>query len=459
MTTGPTSRAAMSGTGPAGYHEPTVWRRTATAALRGLVALLRGMALFSPKVVLAFVMLASISLVMTAGFWILLVPVVAAAVRGLANLNRRLARSWSGVDIPEPYLPPPTPGTRPATGWRRWRLMRALTDPATWRDMLWALVDPVVGGVLALAPAATVMLGLYGTHLPLHWLGLAGFHHSDGTGWYTFVPVTGAATAWLAAVLGVGYIALGLAMAPRMLRLHGRWTRVLLAPTANATLALRVRQLAESRSDAVDTQAAELRRIERDLHDGAQARLVAMGMNLGAAERLVEENPAAAKALLAEMREASAKALNELRDLVRGIHPPVLADRGLGDAVRALALDCPLQEEVTADLPGRLALPVESAAYFAVSEVLANAVKHADALRVWIDLRYEGGRLRMSVTDDGHGGADPARGTGLRGVERRLATFDGVLALNSPPGGPTMVMMELPCALSSPRTSSYSETA
>jgi signal transduction histidine kinase len=136
----------------------------------------------------------------------------------------------------------------------------------------------------------------------------------------------------------------------------------------------------------------------------------------------------------------------------------VLADRGLGDAVRALALDGPLQAEVTTDLPCRLALPVESAAYFAVSEALANATKHSGARRVWIDLRHEAGRLMMSVTDDGHGGADPSRGTGLLGIERRLATFDGVLALNSPPGGPTMVMMELPCALSSPRTSSSSET-
>jgi signal transduction histidine kinase len=333
-----------------------------------------------------------------------------------------------------------------------------LSDPATWRDLLWGLVDPVVGGVLALLPFATALLGLYGAHLPLHWLGLHEFLRSDGD-WYPFVPVSSLGTAWLAAAVGVVYIALGLAIAPRMLRRHGRWTAVLLAPTAKATLALRVRQLAETRSDAVDTQAAELRRIERDLHDGAQARLVAMGMNLGAAERMIEKNPAAARALLAEVRESSTKALNELRDLVRGIHPPVLADRGLGDAVRALALEYPLQTEVTADLPGRLPPPVESAAYFAVSEVLANAVKHSGARRVWIDLRYEAGRLRMNVTDDGHGGADPSRGTGLLGIERRLATFDGVLALNSPPGGPTMVMMELPCALSSPRTSSSSETA
>jgi signal transduction histidine kinase len=456
MTTGPTSGAATSA--PATDRRPRVCRRVAVGARRGLVAMLRGLALFVPKVVLAFIMMVTISLVMTAGFWILLLPPVAAAVRGFANLNRRLARSWSGVDIPKPYLPLPASGSQGATGWRHWRLIRALFDPATWRDLLWGLADPVVGGVLALAPAAMVLLGLYGSHLPLHWLGLAEFHQLEGAGWYTFVSVSDPVTAWLAATLGLGYIVLGLAIAPRMLRLHGRWTRVLLAPTASATLALRVRQLSESRSDVVDAQAAELRRIERDLHDGAQARLVAMGMNLGAAEKLVEENPAAAKALLAEVREASTKALHELRDLVRGIHPPVLADRGLADAVRALALDGPLQAEVSTDLPGRLPLPVESAAYFAVSEALANATKHSGARRVWIDMRYEAGRLLMSVTDDGHGGADPSRGTGLLGIERRLATFDGVLALNSPPGGPTMVMMELPCALSSPRTSSSSET-
>jgi signal transduction histidine kinase len=425
-----------------------------------LVALLRGLALSGLKVVgvyRAFLMIVSLALVVV-GVGVLLVPPAADAVRRHANRSRMLARSWSGTDIPEPYLPPPArPAQRAAS---RWRFEWALSDPATWRDLLWTLVDPLVGGILALAPFGLFMLGFYGAHLPLHWQGLAEFPQDEGEMlWYPFIPLTSEGMAWLAAVTGVGYIALGLAVGPWLLRQHGRWTRVLLAPTANATLALRVRQLAETRADAVDAQAAELRRIERDLHDGAQARLVAMGMNLGAAERLIEENPAAARALLAEAREASTKALSELRDLVRGIHPPVLADRGLGDAVRALALECPLPNEVTADLPGRLPAPVESAAYFAVSEALANAVKHAGARRVWIDLRHEAGRLRMSVIDDGRGGADPARGTGLRGIERRLATFDGVLALNSPPGGPTMVMMELPCALSSPRTSSSSETA
>jgi signal transduction histidine kinase len=153
---------------------------------------------------------------------------------------------------------------------------------------------------------------------------------------------------------------------------------------------------------------------------------------------------------LLEARDSSAKALAELRDLVRGIHPPVLADRGLADAVRALALDSPLRTHLASDLPGRLPAPVESAAYFTVSELLANVSKHARAGQIWIDIRHDGGMLRIGVTDDGRGGADPARGTGLRGIERRLAAFDGVLAVSSPPGGPTAVTMEIPCTLTSP---------
>lgn len=222
----------------------------------------------------------------------------------------------------------------------------------------------------------------------------------------------------------------------------------MLAP-GRAELAQRVRALTESRRDAVDTSAAELRRIERDLHDGAQARLVAMGMDLGTAEMLVDKNPEQAKELLAQARHSSAEALSELRDLVRGIHPPVLAERGLGDAVRALALRLPVTTEVSVDLgAGRADAPVESAAYFAVSELLTNAVKHSGADRIWVDLHHEAGRLRISVTDDGAGGAAIGAGSGLAGVERRLGTFDGVLAVSSPAGGPTMVTMEIPCVLS-----------
>jgi signal transduction histidine kinase len=259
----------------------------------------------------------------------------------------------------------------------------------------------------------------------------------------------------LAAVECAAILALGAWLVPRTIGVHAR---VLLGREADAELAGRVEQLTQTRADAVDTAAAELRRVERDLHDGAQARLVALGMSLRAAERLIPTSPQAAIALVAEARESSSKALTELRDLVRGVYPPVLADRGLADAVRALALDTPVRTETEIDLPGRLDPPVESACYFAIAEALTNAVKHSGARLVQIRMRYSGrtapGMLRIEVTDNGDGGADPAKGSGLAGVERRLATFDGILAVSSPLGGPTIIVMEIPCALSSRRTSS-----
>ena len=222
----------------------------------------------------------------------------------------------------------------------------------------------------------------------------------------------------------------------------------------NRELIGRVRRLTVARVEAVDSAAAELRRVERDLHDGAQARLIALGISLRATERLIRTDPDAAVALIAEARDNSARALAELRALVSGIHPPVLAERGLADALRALALDSPLPTTTDIDLPGRLPAPVQAAAYFAVAEALANAAKHASARSVHIRAAHSAGALRIEVSDDGAGGADPAHGTGLRGIERRLGTFDGVLAVSSPPGGPTIVVIEVPCASSSPKTSS-----
>ena len=347
-------------------------------------------------------------------------------VRQIAGLTRRLSGEWCGVPITEPYLPRPGGDGEKASVGRRltWRL----TDQATWRDLLWAFVDGSVGWILAIVPAGSAVLGFLGVFAPYASLQLR--------------------------VVLIGTAALGLWTAPRLLRGYGYFARSMLAPTGQAELALRVAQLAQTRTEALDTGAAEIRRIERDLHDGAQARLVAMGMTLDAAGQIIDTNPDAARALLFEARDASVKALVELRALVRGIHPPVLADRGLADAIRALALDSPLRSHVLGGLDGRLPAPVESAAYFAVSELLANVSKHAGARETWIDIRHAGGMLRLGVTDNGQGGADPARGTGLRGIERRLAAFDGVLAVSSPPGGPTSVTMEIPCELSSPKTSS-----
>jgi signal transduction histidine kinase len=258
------------------------------------------------------------------------------------------------------------------------------------------------------------------------------------------------ATAFIGGVQGAALLFAAARLAPRIYR--GVPDEELAARAEQLTE--RVETLTQTRSDAVDTAAAELRRIERDLHDGAQARLVALGMSLQAAERLFKTSPDAALALVSEAKETSSRALTELRDLVRGIYPPVLADRGLGDAVRALALDTPLHTVVDIDLPAEVELPVGSAVYFAVAEILANAAKHSGARTIRIQLTHERDVLRAQVTDDGAGGADPANGTGLTGVERRLATFDGILAISSPPGGPTIAVIEVPCASSSPKTSS-----
>jgi signal transduction histidine kinase len=365
---------------------------------------------------------------------VIAIPGVGLALRQLAGLTRWLNGELCGVPIASPYLPwPAGDGGDASLTWRQ-RRKRVLADPATWRDLLWVLLNPWLGAGLAGGSAAAIVYGIFGMALPHGSTQLAGVISHP--------------------LYGILLAVFGFVAAPWLLRGYAEFARSLLGPAQQAELAQRVRHLAQTRSDTIDTGAAEMRRIERDLHDGAQARLVAMGMTLDAAGQLIDTNPAAAQALLAEARDSSVRALAELRDLVRGIHPPVLADRGLAEAVRALALDSPLRARVTSELPGRPPAPVESAAYFAVCELLANVAKHADAGRVWVDIRHDGGVLRIGVTDDGRGGADPAGGSGLRGIERRLAAFDGVLAVSSPPGGPTVMNMEIPCALSSPKTSS-----
>ncbi|NGO68198.1 sensor histidine kinase [Streptomyces boncukensis] len=337
-----------------------------------------------PLSIVAFVFSVVSLALIPAGVGVVTTPYVLSWLQGYADARRRLVDRWSGIPVPRPYRPWPKDLRSGVVGHVE-RLLLRLKDPATWRDLAWTPVDMTLGFVTALLP-------------PLF---------------------------------------------PVNLRL----TRSLLEPTREMLLARRVEQLYETRHDAVDTSAAELRRIERDLHDGAQARLVAMGMSLGTIEALVERDPAQAKKLIAQARENSAEALTELRDLVRGIHPPVLAERGLPDALRALALRMPIPVEEDIELPGRFEEPVESAVYFAVSEVLTNAAKHSGAHRVWLDVSYAydaGGMLRAAVTDDGKGGASLEKGTGMKGVERRLGQFDGVLAVSSPEGGPTMVTVEVP---------------
>jgi signal transduction histidine kinase len=207
----------------------------------------------------------------------------------------------------------------------------------------------------------------------------------------------------------------------------------------------RIAELESTRAGAVDAQDQELRRIERDLHDGAQARLVAIGMSLGMAEQKLASDPAAAQALLAEARQGTHEALEELRDLARGIHPPVLADRGLEAAIQALAARSPLDVHLSVDLPDRPRPAAETAAYFVVAESLANTGKHAQARKLEIDVHRRNDTLVVKVVDDGRGGADP-NGSGLRGLRGRVEALDGTLAVTSPEGGPTAVEAVIPCA-------------
>jgi signal transduction histidine kinase len=381
-----------------------------TEALRPIfgAGFLRALCMFLTALALAVIPLAA--------------PPLLASIRQVSSEVRDLSGRWAGVPISSPYRPYPGHGQR-----FRW----LLSDPATWRDLCWTTVSATAGVLLSLAPGAVTAYGALNMLQGLLALpGLPG----------------GAGTAAGLLLRGAVLAAVGLWSAPTLLRRYGLLARLVLAGSGTGELNRRITHLTQTRAETIDAGAAEIRRIERDLHDGAQTRLVAIGMALDAAEQLLGTQPDTARELLRDARGNSAQALAELRGLVRGIHPPVLADRGLTDALRTLALEAPLPVSVHSDLTGRLPAPVESAAYFTVSELLANIAKHANATSASVRIHIAEQLLAVTVADDGYGGADPSAGTGLRGIQRRLATFDGTLAIDSPPGGPTAITLELPCA-------------
>jgi signal transduction histidine kinase len=402
------------------------------ATLDGLVAVPLALGNLAALVLIVL----SLIVVVAPGVGLLVFSAVTQLVRVLTDLERRAA-GRNGVPIVRPYRPEPVAGNL----WRRFQWM--LTDPATWRDAAWLVPGAITGLVLGALAFLIPLYGLQGAALLPLWLHLGGAWYGYGLVW----PIDTVAEAWLSVPQGVVFLAVGLLTAPWLLWLHHRFARLFLGPTSNAALAIRVRELTVSRADTVDTQATELRRIERDLHDGAQARLVSLSMCIGLAEELMQRDPVAAQQLMTEAREASSAALVELRELVRGIHPPVLAERGLDGAVRALALVLPVPVDVDMNFLGRAQTPVESALYFAVAEVLANVTKHSGARQASVVGRHLHGMLSIAVQDDGVGGADPANGSGLRGIERRLAAFDGTMTLSSPAGGGTLITLEMPCRL------------
>jgi len=378
-------------------------RLTAYAAeqIIWLVPLLLGLVLF---------VVGGALVVVWVGF--VLLPAGLLLVRSVADRQRRIAGRVLGIEVPSPYRTPPSGGL-PV------RLGSMISDPMTWRDLGWLLWAITAGWVISLL---VVVLMLAVATLFFWWFGT-----------------------------------------PHLMAGRSRVDLTFLTYGATERLEQRVATLTRSRAEAVDHSAAELRRLERDLHDGTQARLVAVSLSLGMAEAQFESDPEAARRTVNEAREATSAAIADLRSVVRGIHPPVLADRGLDGAVRALALDMAVPVEVSGGLPGRPALPIESAVYFAVAECLANAAKHAGHQHAWVELGHHDGVLRVVVGDDGRGGADPDSGTGMRGVMRRLAAFDGTMAVSSPEGGPTVVTLEVPCVLShdssSPRTTPSSAPA
>jgi signal transduction histidine kinase len=311
--------------------------------------------------------------------------------RALARTERARARLLLGLKIDEP-----TPLRRRAFGGFFPWLWASLKDPVGWRSVLYQVIR-LPWGVLTFT--------------------------------LTFVSFF---VAWPA----LPWTARGLANVDRAM------VRSLLAPSDE--LERRIAQLESDRGVVVDTAAADLRRIERDLHDGAQARLVALAMGLGLAKEKLLEDPDTAAQMVDEAHGEVKLALQELRDLARGIHPAILTDRGLGPALSSVATRCTVPVQVTVDLPARPAEAIEGIAYFTVSELLQNISKHSRAKNAWVDLWRADDRLLIQVRDNGAGGANLDSGSGLAGLAERLGSVDGLFVLHSPVGGPTSITAELP---------------
>ncbi len=358
-------------------------------------------------------------------------PILAATLVGsrwMARFERRRAAITLGEPIPSTYL---TPHRRGLLGW----LHTAIRDSATWKDLLWLLILlPALG-----LAGFTLSVCLWGSSLGLVLL----------PAWYWAVGDTGVDLgavnvntldeAWIGIPVGLVLLTFTVPLT----RLAGiglaRLGRGLLAPSERR----RVVELERTRAGAVNSQAAELQRIERDLHDGAQARLVALAMDLGMAQEKLDSDPAGARALVAEAHSEAKRALVELRDLSRGIYPAILTDRGIGPALSSIAAGNPVEVKLDVELDGRLPAAVEAAAYFVAVEALTNVAKHSGAEHCRVHVAHRGDRLRLDITDDGAGGADPA-GAGLTGLRQRVEALDGTLVIEPAHPG-TTIRAELPC--------------
>ncbi|HEY8481379.1 MAG TPA: sensor histidine kinase, partial [Spirillospora sp.] len=352
------------------------------------------------------------------------------AVRAVADRERgRLSRS--GPEIL-------TPGPAPAA------LRPALDDPTVRRELAWLPLHATFGLLVGLVGMLLTVNALQYMTYPAWWRFIPGENREPtGVFWHVHDEATAAAVGLLGVVLAVVFVIVG----PGLARLQAWPGRRLLAPHPDTDLSLRIAQLSATRAAALDAHATELRRIERSLHDGAQNRLVAVTVLLGATRRALARDPAKAEELLGQAQDVAEQALAELRTVVRSILPPVLEGRGLEGALAGLAADCAVPCEVDVDLPGRCAASVEATAYFVTAEALTNISKHSRARRASVAVHLKGDRLVVRVDDDGVGGADEGAGSGLTGIRSRVEAHDGTLAVTSPPGGPTTLQVELPCGL------------
>jgi signal transduction histidine kinase len=357
------------------------------------------------------------------------------AWRWLASVERQLIGTLTGVRIPSPYR-----AEQPGTSW--WDKLKArLADPATWKDLVFLLFQLPLG--IASFVIATVVLGVAAGLLlapAYYWAdsdGLdLGLFHVDTLGEALAVVPVGALVAF------IGIPALG-----ALGRLYGQLAAILLGRNTDPELTAEVSDLRDARSRIIAAADAERRRIERDLHDGAQQRLVALALTLRMAEKRAEEGDPKAGELVRQAADEAGLALSELRNLARGIHPAILTNRGLNAALDDLAARATVPVDIVATPSERLPEPVEAAAYFVVSECLANVSKHSGASSAQVSVTVVDGRVTVSVSDDGVGGAKVADGTGLQGLTDRVGAVNGTLAVKSPPDEGTRVVASIPIAV------------
>jgi signal transduction histidine kinase len=409
-------------------------RRSGLDLLYILAVLATSILAFAVWVTAVSVTLSLLVLVVGAFAWLGTVYVF----RWSTKLDRRLAGWARGEPVAAVYRPPRRRGLLE-------KLRTITVDPQTWKDLGWEVLNSVVGFAVALAALIATAIVLGYILMPLWWWAIPNPSDQYGTLEFGLYTVDSTGLAFLTTALGLALAPLAILLNRGIVRGHSAAAARILGPSERQQLQARVEDLASSRAGAVEAAQDQLERIERDLHDGAQARLVALALELGMAEEELEANPAAAAKTVRRAREEALAALEELRDLSRGMRPALLEERGLAAAVEGLVGRAPLP--VTLKFVGELnQLPEaeQTAAYFVIAEALTNAAKHSGAARVTVTIERGAGGLAVCVEDDGRGGADP-RGSGLDGLAKRVGALDGELEVSSPAGGPTAVRAAIPC--------------